>query len=187
MKRSADKNDNVDKKDKASAVDADAEDFAREMADVVRLEPDPRGRVRATSRISPPRAETQPKIRRAALSGSPTDSESSADDAFVAPGVDRRELRKLRRGDHAPGNRLDLHGVSAEDAVASVKRFIDSSRHRHRCICIVHGRGLHSEGNVSILKTRVRDYLRQHPAVLAYSDAPRADGGSGAVYVLLRR
>jgi DNA-nicking Smr family endonuclease len=40
---------------------------------------------------------------------------------------------------------------------------------------------------VSVLKTRVRQYLRHHPAVLAYADAPRAAGGSGAVYVLLRK
>jgi DNA-nicking Smr family endonuclease len=46
---------------------------------------------------------------------------------------------------------------------------------------------LHSEGNLSILKTRVRECLRQHRAVLAYADAPRADGGTGAVYVLLRK
>jgi DNA-nicking Smr family endonuclease len=51
----------------------------------------------------------------------------------------------------------------------------------------VHGRGLHSKGNVSVLKTRVRQCLRRHQAVLAYADAPRKDGGSGAVYVLLRK
>jgi DNA-nicking Smr family endonuclease len=46
---------------------------------------------------------------------------------------------------------------------------------------------LHSEGNAPILKTRVREYLRSQPAVLAYADAPASDGGSGAVYVLLRK
>jgi DNA-nicking Smr family endonuclease len=68
-----------------------------------------------------------------------------------------------------------------------VKQFIDIQRQRHRCVCIVHGRGLHSKENVSVLKTRVRQYLRRHPAVLGYADAPRTDGGSGAVYVLLRK
>jgi DNA-nicking Smr family endonuclease len=52
---------------------------------------------------------------------------------------------------------------------------------------VVHGRGLHSAGNVAILKSRVRAALREHPAVLAFTDAPRTDGGQGAVYVLLRR
>jgi len=49
----------------------------------------------------------------------------------------------------------------------------------------VHGRGLHSTGK-AVLRADVRALLRSHRAVLAYSDAPRDDGGSGAVYVLLR-
>jgi DNA-nicking Smr family endonuclease len=77
--------------------------------------------------------------------------------------------------------------MTAADACASVKRFIENSRHGgHRCVCIVHGRGLHSEGKTSILRARVRAYLRSHRSVLAYADAPRTDGGAGAVYVLLR-
>jgi DNA-nicking Smr family endonuclease len=77
--------------------------------------------------------------------------------------------------------------MTAAEAVARVIRFIDSGHHRHRCVCIIHGRGLHSAANVSILKTRVRACLRTHRAVLAYADAPRDDGGAGAVYVLLRK
>jgi DNA-nicking Smr family endonuclease len=77
--------------------------------------------------------------------------------------------------------------MTVTEAAASVPRFLDASCGRHRCVCIVHGQGRHSGGNVSILKPRVRDWLRQHPAVLAYADAPRTDGGAGAVYVLLRR
>jgi DNA-nicking Smr family endonuclease len=182
VKRRLEKNDGADQRDKTSASDADLDYFAHAMADVVRLVPDPRGRVRAPRHLSTPRA--------AILSGPPS-SEQDTDDgfeaAFVAAGVDRRELRKLKRGDHVPGSRLDLHGMSAAEAVATVRRFIDNGRHRHRCLCIVHGRGLHSEGKVSILKTRVRECLRHHRAVLAYADAPRADGGTGAVYVLLRK
>jgi DNA-nicking Smr family endonuclease len=51
----------------------------------------------------------------------------------------------------------------------------------------VHGRGAHSAGHVAVLKPRVREFLRGHRSVLAYADAPRSDGGAGAVYVLLRR
>jgi len=159
---------------------SDAGAFEREMADVVRLPPDPRGRVRATPVISSPPHRAVPPDR----GSDPGESV----EAFAAPGVDRRELRKLKRGDHIAGDRRDLHGLTAAEACAAVKQFIASSRQRHlRCVAIVHGRGLHSEGHVSILKARVRECLRAHPAVLAYADAPRADGGSGAVYVLLRR
>ena len=78
--------------------------------------------------------------------------------------------------------------MTVADALASVGRFIENSRRRgHRYVCIIHGRGLHSTGNQPILKARVREYLRSHRSVLAYADAPASDGGSGAVYVLLRK
>ena len=182
MKRRFATHDKTDKGKTAGTADADAEAFGRALADVVRLPPDPRGRVRVAQLVVARRAAS-PSPSTAA--GEAIDDESET--SFVASGVDRRELRKLNRGDHPPGSRLDLHGQTATEAVAAVKQFIDTGRHRHRCVCIVHGRGLHSYGGVSVLKTHVRACLRRHPAVLAYTDAPRADGGAGAVYVLLRK
>ncbi|HEY6357901.1 MAG TPA: Smr/MutS family protein [Vicinamibacterales bacterium] len=176
--------DRSDPKDESRASDPEAEHFARAMTDVVRLAPDPRSRVRVTP------VPAAPKVRRPSTStrSSPEPREDDSSEAgFVAPGVDRRQLRRLKRGEHAATGRLDLHGMTSAGAVASLKRFIDHERPRHRCVCIVHGRGLHSEGSVSVLKTRVRQWLKQQPAVLAFADAPRADGGSGAVYVLLRK
>ena len=163
----------IDKPD--AAADADA--FARAMRDVVLLEPDPRGRMRSVPSISPPRQSLQ-RAEHADVS----------DHDFVANGIDPREIRKLKRGEYIVRDRRDLHGMTAAEALASAGRFIQNSRHRgHRCVCIVHGRGLHSTGNQPILKARVREYLRSHQSVLAYTDAPVSDGGSGAVYVLLRR
>ena len=167
----------VKKRDETDDADADA--FARAMAtdDVIRLTPDARGRVRAAPLVSlPPAARTA------------VDNAEESDEDFAAHGVDRREIRKLKRGEYVPADRLDLHGMTAAAASASVKQFLDSSRHnRHRCVCIVHGRGLRSPGGVAVLKVRVREFLRSQRAVLAYADAPRSDGGAGAVYVLLRR
>jgi DNA-nicking Smr family endonuclease len=163
-------------KDDASDDDA----FSREMADVIPLPRDPRGRVKARPAVAP-RAVEPPRA------GSPGDPDE-LHDSFAAPGIDRREIRKLKRGEYPIADRRDLHGMTAKEAGASVRRLVDNCRHNgHRCICIVHGRGLHSEGNVSILKARVRECLRSHPAVLAYADAPPSDGGAGAVYVLLRK
>jgi DNA-nicking Smr family endonuclease len=182
VKRPARPDDPADAREGEDVADAGLDDFTRAMADVRRLPPDPRGgRVRATPHASPPHPTP--------TASSPARDEAAhdAETAFVAPGVDRRELRKLKRGDYVAGDRLDLHGLMATEAVAQVTRFVDRSRSRHRCVCIVHGRGLHSEGNVAILKARVRAALRQHRAVLAFTDAPRSDGGSGAVYVLLRK
>ena len=156
---------------------ADIDLFAREMVDVARLGPDPRGRVRTTPKISAPR-QTQP----------PADHGDRPHDDFTAPGVDRREIRKLKRGEYDVGNRLDLHGMTAAEACTSVGQFIEQNRHgRRRCVCIVHGRGLHSKEHASVLKPRVRAYLSSHRSVLAFADAPRCDGGTGAAYVLLRK
>ena len=144
---------------------------------VVRLPPDSRGRVRAVPLVSLPPAVTPSR-----------DDDVESGEDFVAPGVDRREVRKLKRGEYIAADLRDLHGMTAAAACASVKQFLETSRHnRHRCVCIVHGRGLRSPGGVAVLKARVRECLRSHRAVLAYADAPRSDGGGGAVYVLLRR
>lgn len=170
---------NAGPEDKALAPDSDVECFALAMADVVRLPPDPRGRVRNVRPIGVWAAAPAPSSSPIEMGDEPADAD------FAAPGVDRRAIRRLKRGEHTPGERLDLHGRTAADAVQAVRRFVDESR--HRCVCIVHGRGLHSEGHVSILRMRVREFLRHHRAVLAFSDAPRGDGGPGAVYVLLRK
>jgi DNA-nicking Smr family endonuclease len=162
--------------DKADAA-ADADAFARAMQDVVPLEPDPRGRVRRVAPTRPSRQSLQ-RVEHAGVS----------DHDFVAKGVDRREIRKLKTGKYVVRDRRDLHGMTGAEALDSVERFIESSRHRgHRCVCIIHGRGLHSTGSQPILKARVREYLRSQRSVLAYADAPVSDGGSGAVYVLLRK
>ncbi len=125
---------------------------------------------------------------RSAVTSSTDGDAHGPDEDFAVPGVNHAELRKLKRGDYPAQDRQDLHGMTAADACSSAGRFIDESRHRqYRCVCIVHGRGLHSEGKVAVLKPSVRAFLRSHRSVLAYADAPRSDGGTGAVYVLLRR
>src|ERR1039457_1581225 len=100
------------------------------MADVVRLTPDPRGRVRV-----PPRIGSTAHASRFAPKSTVPDEGGEPEAVFAADGVDRRELRKLKRGDYPPGDRLDLHGLTATEAVPAVKRFLEHSRSRHRCVC----------------------------------------------------
>ena len=151
------------------------EDFARAMADVVPLADDPRGRVER--RPAPP--------PRRAIEGPPP---AEIPDDYAADGVDRRELRKLRRGEHTVRARLDVHGMTSAEAAARVAQFIETSRHaRHRCVCVIHGKGLNSAGGIATLPTRVREVLMRTTAVLAFAEAPASAGGSGAVYILLRR
>ena len=162
--------------------DDDADAFAEAMGDVARLKADPRGRLHATPDGKPARVVATGRATRA-----PKEHEDDIVGGYLATGVDRRELKRLRRGEYPPAHRLDLHHMTRVDAIERVARFIESHSGRHKAVAIVHGRGLHSEGNVAVLKACVRERLRAHPDVLAYADAPRADGGDGAVYVLLRR
>ena len=147
------------------------------MADVVRLPSDPRGRVAKVPKVHEPRA-TERHVT----------SEDPVPDAYAAPGIDRRELRRLKRGDYPVQGRLDLHGMTVAEARAGVARFLENSRHAgHRCVCIVHGRGLNSAGGVAVLREHLRGILMRAAHVLAFAPAPPSGGGAGAVHVLLRR
>ena len=109
----------------------------------------------------------------------------------AAPGVDARLMRSLRRGDFSIQGQLDLHGMTQAEAQEAVDRFLNESRRAgKRCVLIVHGRGLNSKDQVPVLKERMREWLNQKrlgKTVLAFATARPQDGGTGAVYVLLRR
>ena len=106
---------------------------------------------------------------------------------FSRPGLQRREIRRLRRGQHPVEDRLDLHGLFAFEAERAVLEFIDHSRARGlRCVCIIHGKGRSSPKGRPVLKAIVDRWLRRSDAVLAFCPAPDNAGGTGAVHVLLR-
>ena len=109
----------------------------------------------------------------------------------LAEGTDRRLLTKLRRGEFAVQAHIDLHGMRRDEARQSVATFIDGAcKAGHRCVRIVHGRGLNSKDNVPVLKLLLTSWLergRVGKRVLAFCTARANDGGAGAVYVLLRR
>ena len=109
----------------------------------------------------------------------------------LAGNVDHGLLAKLRRGDFSVQAHLDLHGLIADDARAELERFLTESRKRgHRCVLVIHGRGLHSKDQSPVLKSRIGALLSRGKLsriVLGYSTARPADGGAGAVYVLLRK
>lgn len=108
----------------------------------------------------------------------------------LARGVDAAHLRRLRRGEPPPDRELDLHGLAArearEDVAFELREAFDAGE---RCLRIVHGRGLHSPG-APVLKEALLEWL-QEPGlgerVLAFASAPPAQGGAGALLVLLRR
>jgi DNA-nicking Smr family endonuclease len=118
-----------------------------------------------------------------------TDSTEYVEGAVV--GLDPRILRRLRRGEFAYQAMIDLHGMSAAAARVEVERFITSALVAgHREVLIVHGRGHNSKDNVPVLKERLKSWLargRIGRSILAFTSARPADGGAGALYVLLRR
>jgi DNA-nicking Smr family endonuclease len=106
-------------------------------------------------------------------------------------GFDRKLMRKLRNGHFPIQDYIDLHGMTRQVAKASLREFLlKSYKSSLRCVLIVHGRGLNSENNIPILKERLPLWLSQGPVkkiVLAFSTARPYDGGTGAVYILLRK
>jgi DNA-nicking Smr family endonuclease len=116
------------------------------------------------------------------------DIETGEELLFVRPGLQQRLLRKFRRGQYAIEAELDLHGRTAVEARELLAEFLRAARTRgRRCVRIIHGKGLGSAGKLPVLKVKVNTWLRQKNEVLAYCSARPQDGGTGAVYVLLKR
>jgi len=106
--------------------------------------------------------------------------------SFRRPGIGVDVTRKLRRGDWSIQRQLDLHGLRRDDAREALSIFIrEAHRHGIRCVRVVHGKGLGSPGKAPILKSRVHSWLVQKNEVLAFVQAKPADGGGGALVVLL--
>ena len=109
----------------------------------------------------------------------------------VAPGVDHRLAQRLHSGDFAIQAQCDLHGHTVDEAKAALQRFVSQAHASgQRCLRVIHGRGRNSRDNRPIIKEQVQIWLshgRLSRLVLAFATAPAADGGAGAVYVLLRR
>jgi len=107
--------------------------------------------------------------------------------SFMRPGVSQQTLRRLRRGYWGIQARLDLHGLTREQARLELVAFLNSSAQRGlRCVQVIHGKGLSSKDREPVLKTRVGSWLAQRDDVLAFCQARPEEGGSGAVLVLLK-
>ena len=170
----------------------DDEEFRRATAGVQPLRA-PRRVARTGKRPAPVPVQTR-RDEQAALAESLSGPlsiddaiESGEELAFLRDGLSRQLLRKLRRGHWVVEDSLDLHGMNRVEAAASVAAFL---RHclarRVRCVRIVHGKGLGSRNREPVLKGKLRKWLAMRDEVLAFCQAPAADGGGGAVLVLLK-
>ncbi|NWN82512.1 MAG: Smr/MutS family protein [Halomonas sp.] len=107
---------------------------------------------------------------------------------FALPDLPWRTRSRLKRGDMTWEAGLDLHGYTLEEAREQLEGFLrDASAEQRRCLLVVHGKAWGADGNYPVLKSHVNAWLREWPGVLAFCSAVDADGGTGAVYVLLRR
>ncbi len=107
--------------------------------------------------------------------------------AWQRAGLQDAIFRKLRRGQYRIEDELDLHGLKSDSAALAVHGFLAQCQQRDlRCVRIIHGKGLRSPNSGPVLKARVGGWLRKRSDVLAYVSAKPVDGGTGAIYVLLR-
>lgn len=106
--------------------------------------------------------------------------------AWRRDGLPKTWLRDLRRGRWVAQDKLDLHGMNRDQARNAVALFLaECQQHGYRCVRIVHGKGLSSPGREPVLKKLVLGWLSQRREVLAFCQARAAEGGAGAVVVLL--
>jgi DNA-nicking Smr family endonuclease len=109
----------------------------------------------------------------------------------LARGIDRRLVKRLRAGHYPIDGELDLHEHTVAAAEAELERFLQKARaDGKRCLLVIHGRGLRSGSEGPVLRPAVWRSLsegRQRRHLLAFTSAPPAHGGTGAVLVLLRR
>lgn len=106
--------------------------------------------------------------------------------SYRRPGIGPDVTRKLRRGDWAIQAQIDLHGLRTEEAREQLTLFVrEAHKQGLRCVRVVHGKGLGSPGKTPVLKGRVQSWLAQKKEVLAFVQARPAEGGAGALVVLL--
>lgn len=112
-----------------------------------------------------------------------------AGEATPGAGLDRRSAQRLRRGQMPVEARLDLHGMTQDEAHRALDRFIVGMREAgRRAVLIITGKG--TREGAGVLRQAVPRWLdeaRCRPHILAVEEARPQHGGAGALYVLLRR
>jgi DNA-nicking Smr family endonuclease len=103
--------------------------------------------------------------------------------------MDRRTAQRFKRGEMVVDGRIDLHGLTLDQAHAALTSFIRGAHGRGaRCVVVVTGKG--KAPGIGKIRNETPSWLNQaplRPLVLAVSEARHRDGGSGALYVLLKR
>jgi DNA-nicking Smr family endonuclease len=170
----------------------DADLFRRSIGDVAPLSP-PDKALPSIPRPQPiPRqhlADEQAALQESLSDEFNVDTLLDTDEAlsYARNGIGPDTLRKLRRGHWVIQSQLDLHGMRRDEAREALGEFLRGAiRRGQRCVRIIHGKGLGSINKEPVLKNKVRAWLVQKDEVIAFCQAKAADGGSGALVVLLK-
>ena len=170
---------------------ADIALFREEMGEVEHI---------AQDKIVPVNKSTKIKLR--ARQNKATDLQSELSDlsdpttvvgseetlSFRRSGIQKRLLSRLRNGSLKLDAELDLHGMTIPIAHQALLEFIrDCVNYNIRGARIIHGKGWSSKHNKPILKSKLNVWLREMDDILAFCSARIEDGGTGALYILLRR
>ncbi len=177
---------------KPTVPPADADLFRASVSDVTPL-PLPR---KVEHDLPLPRPIPAQRLRddREALADSLSDhipwdagSETGDELSYARNGIGAQTVRRLRRGHWVVQDELDLHGLTSAEARELLVEFLNRCLRRGlRCIRIIHGKGLRSKNREPVLTRKVASWLMQRQEILAFCQAGRSDGGSGAVMVLLK-
>jgi DNA-nicking Smr family endonuclease len=171
--------------------DHDDRTFREAMRDVRRLRhadkhvpaaPKPPARARFT------RADQREVLKESLLPPTDEAALSTGDElSFRRPHIPEAVLTKLRRGHYVVDGEIDLHGMTGAEAKAAMREFLTEAVHRRMsCVRIIHGKGRRSGPGGPVLKNIVNHWLQRIDAIQAFGSARQVDGGSSAVYVLLR-
>jgi len=164
--------------------------FADAVGPVRRLTADQR----ADTRTKPTPEPTQSLLDEARVSDElmsstidPAAVEVGEELSYLKAGLAPRVLRGLKRGQFSIADEIDLHQMTTAVARTVVKEFLDDAVHHGKlCVKIIHGKGLRSRAEGPVIKRLVDGMLRRRADVLAFASAKPAQGGTGAVIVLLR-
>lgn len=163
--------------------------FRQEMADVTPIKPDNRVKIRKKPKQPPLVSDMAGSVAGTADVFSTTEISDDCPDvlSFSRSGLQHAVLKKLRQGKNPIEHDLDLHGLTVEQARKALIDFLDECKSAGiRHAIIVHGKGFRSKDK-PVIKPMVNRWLRATDRVLAFHSALPKDGGSGAVYVLLKK
>lgn len=114
--------------------------------------------------------------------------EKEATLSFCRSGIQKNVFKKLRSGNYQISDELDLHGASIKQAKQILVYYLQEAvQFESSCIRVIHGKGHRSSNNKPVLKTHVNHWLSEHDRVLAFHSCKPKDGGTGAVYLLLKK